>query len=178
MAIVGGSINPRTGRPNLPVFGGLPGLTYPQFVASVTAKATGGSKGQDAVILGGGTGFGNFIVPLSPTPAMTMTGSPWSSVFAGGVTRYGTVARHGYPSQTPYTENVASSRTVYMVIEYVDERDTFTALDRNGFLSDGYAAGAVRSAYRVTLFAWWDAALGKPQQSPSYIGGAPVDYVP
>ena len=153
-------------------------LSYADFVASITAKAVNGSKGPNDLPSGAsGAGAGKFIVAFSGAPSDTLMGSSWNSVFAGGQSRYGTAARHAYPSQTPFTENTTNNRTVYMELTYPGEADTYTALNRNGFLSDGSTANP-RSSYKIVQFVWWDVPSGGPLTLNPSIGGSPVAYVP
>lgn len=152
------------------------GMTYAQFVASITAKATNGSVGPNALPSGGGgTGAGKFIVTFSGAPADALMGSSWQSFFGGGQSRFGTAARHAYPSQTPFAENTANNRTVYMEIVYPGEASIYTALDRNGFASSGSEENP-RSSYRIVEFAWWDAATGQPLKNNPFTGSAPSLY--
>jgi hypothetical protein len=153
------------------------GMTYAQFLASITAKATNGSKLANDIVPFGAVGAGKFIVPFSGVPSMTMAGSPWLSIHSHNPTRYGASARHCYPTETPFTENTGANRSVYMDVEYIDDREIFPALNRNGFLSTGFTTGdGVRSAYRVVQFAWWDNATGMPMTNNPFTGSAPVLY--
>jgi len=179
VGVVGTSISRLTGRPRLPVFGGgSGGLTYPQFVASVTAKApTSGTWNA-----GANQTTGDYRVTCAaPDPGRLMYGSPWNSVYfaQSGASDLCRIIQHCFPDQTTFDENVASGRQVFFRVNRGGATQTaFTALNRNGYLSQNYDDGSPYQIGQITLFAWWNSALGKAQQANPSIGGAPVDYVP
>jgi len=147
-------------------------LSYADFVASITAKATDGSRTANSLA----NVSGNFIMPFS-SYSDTLMGSSWSSVWAGGVSRTGSICRHAFPTETPFTENLASTRTVYMVTAYVADTSSYNPLTRNGLTSSG-GDGNSRQSFRMTLFAYWDAALNAGMQLTPNSGGSPVAYIP
>lgn len=175
MATVG-AFTRRVWGKRLPVSGGSAITPYEAFVAYITAQATGGARtwGTDA-----GIGPGTYRT-TALAAAGSLTGSSWMKIFRTTFAPCRLV-QHGLPDQTVFNTQISDARQLLFRTVSDGERQTFSALDRNGFTSgafDGGPGGEV-PALTCDLVLYWvgtDAGGSAFTVSP-LLGTGPTPFV-
>ncbi len=151
--------------------GGPPPKTYADWVAHITARATGGSKDQLAFLGGGGL----FRVTLA-AGAGNMYGSSWMSVIFPGASQYRRVIQHGLPNQVVFDAQVSGGREVIILMSSGPDTQVFNGLSRNGFTSSGATQGSPQPSQVCTLVGWWDETTQSALMMNPQAGTGPVPY--
>lgn len=149
-------------NPGILAAGVSTGKTYADFVAHITALATGG-----ALSWGGVTANGAFITTADASGGGSLVGSPWNRVDgfrSGSTSTLFNVVRHSLPSEAAFNEQVSSLLTVFVQMEAAANQTAFPSVTRNGLVSTSYSGASV-AARRVTRFLAW-------------VGGAPIEMQP
>lgn len=152
--------------------GGIPGKTYAEFVAHVTARAVNGVLNWNALT---NIDAGNYTTTAADVGSSFMTGSSWNAKFSGGGAQTRGAARvvqHGLPTQAAFNDQVSSGRVLFLAISSATPAFP-AALNRNGYLS--LADDVNNIANRVcTEIIRWDGF--KAWTSNPSIGGAETEY--
>lgn len=145
-----------------------PSKTYADWVAHITARATGG-----AVAWGGEMTAQGIYRTTAAAATGGMAGSPWMAVFRRASSAMCRIVQHALPSEAVFNAQIASGRQV--ILQSVDDAATVTVpLDRNGFLSGD---ASVITTYTCPLIGWWDDATQSALMNNPQAGTGPVPYV-
>lgn len=139
--------------------------TYAEFVTHITAKATAGVLGWTSTA---GKAAGKYRTTAAAASG-PMWGSPWLSYFTYDSST-ARIIQHGVPNATVFAAIVSGGTQVYLEITGSADRPSFSALDRNGFLSSSYTTYQGRQC--VDLI-YWD---GSPKRMNPSAGTGPVPY--
>lgn len=174
MGVVGSGINRLTGRPKLPVFSaGAVGRTYAEWVTQAAVLAPAVATWNDPNTAAGTQRS------TAATPTTTMTGTTWN--VAAGVDRnnrgFSRMVQHGFPTQAPFDENVASGRVIVCTIANVAFVASTPALNRNGYLSLGSVGDQGAGYAEMTSLYFWDASVGKVMTGNPKTGGPFTEYI-
>ena len=149
------------------------GRSYEDFVAHVTARATGGDIPW--------TSDGDLTAGIFRTTATNatlfgaMAGSVWMAYCAIRPQR-GRMIQHAMPSEAEWNKQRAAGRVVmFRVVQDVD-RVIFYALNRNGYESALFADGNPYPAFLCDECAYWDEDLGRAMKTNPQAGTGPSPY--
>lgn len=158
---------------------GAQGRTYDEFVARINAISTYPGTSftfEDQTNYLGETVISAVIVANSSSLGV-MYGSPWGPLspdgFQGAAT-LGFVARHGLPSASEWSAQIASGRRLLFDISNTFQVDAFPDVNRNGAVSQSLS-GSGLNARRLTRILYW--SDGPMQIFPaSGLGPEPYDW--
>lgn len=147
------------------------GPTYDEFVAHITAMATGGVASWTGRVLVAGA-----YRTTAAASVGNMSGSSWMTVFRSSDNANGTsrprAVLHGLPSITVMNALAAASSEVFVRFVDATAPSGFSAVDRNGFLSSANAS--TTPAMKMTeLLYWLDGQAWKMQPD---LGLGPTPY--
>lgn len=128
------------------------GKTYADFVAHITALATGGLKQWDA------------FAPLTPGAYRTTAGGAFSSdmygtIWSGYAFYYlppGRLVRHGLPSEAVFNDQAANGRQLFFRLADAGSQSSFNAVNRNGYASLSLFPDPAEPAVTCTELIRWD----------------------
>lgn len=164
---------------------GAGGKTYAEFVAHITALATGiPSLGVPGAVSWGnpfasgqGSAYPGKFRTTAAAQAGTMYGTPWRQgagygwVWTGNSSACRAV-QHGLPSEAVFLDQIASGRQIYYATSPGSTQLVY-ALSRNGYQSDG---GTEVAAANITELLFWDGARAQRMQPSLGLGPTPYDW--
>ena len=145
--------------------------TYADFQAHIATLATNG------IAAWGGTqaAAGKFRTIASPSGALTLNGSSWTSCFFSG----GNAARivqHGLPSEAEYNRQTTNSLEIYINNVSAGSRVDFPGRARNGYTSTSYNDGTSYQSLEMTELIYWDGTQAQRMQPSLGLGPTPYTW--
>lgn len=157
-----------------PMLMGAPqGKTYDDFVAHITAMATGGvaAWGNNIALAPGG-----YRTTAKPLLGFTnMRGSIWKS-YAMAYIPPSRLTQHGLPSEAAFNAQTAAGREVFFRLTSAGNQEGFNSLTRNGYTSDSFIDGDLYVAVYCPELLYWDGAAAWKMNPQAGTGPMPYTW--
>lgn len=148
--------------------GGGGGKTYAEFVTHITGLATGGVASWSSI----NAEVGSYRTTAAGA-AGQMYGSSWASFFLSDVAPCRLI-QHGLPSAAAFNAQVAGGFQIFFRLAGAGDQTTFSAVNRNGYLSQAFTDGTPYPGFACDLILYWDGTQAQ-KMNPS-TGTGPTPY--
>lgn len=147
--------------------------TYYDFVAHITALATGGVAEWRNNIL---RAPGGYRTKAEPFAGFTnMRGSIWQSYAMASIPP-SRLTQHGLPSEAAFDAQTAAGREVFFRLTSAGNQESFYSLTRNGYTSDTFIDGSLFAAVYCPELLYWDGAAAWKTNPQAGTGPTPYTW--